>query len=185
VPNLAAVLKMEIRRLARKEARASTAPLRKIVASLRKRVAAQRRTIKELERTARRSVATVKMAAAASAPEAPQVRFSPAWVRKHRKKLKMSRRIYAKLVGVSAQSIFGWESGRTRPRRAALASWRRLRSMGAREIKALLDAGRPGRGGKRGAGRMRGAGRKRAKPARRKLRAVRRKARGARRSKKK
>ena len=164
MPNLAAVLKMEIRRLARKEARASTAPLRKIVASLRKRVADQKRTIEELKRTAQRSIAAGKMAAATGGPEEPQIRFSPVWVRRHRKKLKMSRRIYAKLVGVSAQSIFGWESGRTRPRRTALASWRRLRSMGAREIKALLDAGRPGRARKG--------------PVRRKLR-------GARRSKKK
>ncbi|MBI4364786.1 MAG: helix-turn-helix transcriptional regulator [Candidatus Latescibacteria bacterium] len=173
MPNLAAVLKTEIRRLARKEAKASTAPLRKIVRALRRKVADQKRSIEDLERSVRRAKAAGALAVAAGAAgregaagasEGLQVRFSPRWVRKHREKLKMSRRIYAKLVGVSAQSIFGWESGRARPRRSALAAWHRLRSMGAREIKALLEGGAAGRGG--GRKRRAKAGR-RAKPTRR------------------
>jgi transcriptional regulator with XRE-family HTH domain len=78
-------------------------------------------------------------------------------VKRHRKKLGMSRRVYAKLVGVSAQSIFGWESGRTRPRRAALQSWRRIRGMGKRELKALI--GSESTDGRRRGGRGRKAAR--------------------------
>jgi DNA-binding transcriptional regulator YiaG len=139
------VLKGEIRRLARKEVRATVTPVRKLVAELRRRVAQQRRLIAELERRSRRG-ARNERAAEAPADEGSQIRFSPAWVTKHRKKLKMSRRVYAKLVGVSAQSIFGWESGRTRPRRRALESWRRIRGKGKRELTALLGGGKAKRG---------------------------------------
>jgi DNA-binding transcriptional regulator YiaG len=184
VPNLAGTLKSEIRRLARKEVRATVMPLRKLVAGLRRRVAQQRRLIADLERTTRRSVKNVSSATKAAAEEA-QIRFSPEWVKAHRKKLKMSRRVYAKLIGVSAQSIFGWETGRTRPRRRALQSWRKLRSMGLRELKALPEMGRgKGRGRRRKAGpagrrKVRAAGRRKVRaagklrtPRRRKVRAA-------------
>lgn len=144
MPNFAGALKGEIRRLARKEVRATVTPVRKLVAELRRRVAQQRRLIAELERRSRRG-ARRERAVEAPAAEESQIRFSPAWVTKHRKKLKMSRRVYAKLVGVSAQSIFGWESGRTRPRRRALESWRRVRGMGKRELTGLLaGSAKPG-----------------------------------------
>jgi DNA-binding transcriptional regulator YiaG len=161
VPNFAGVLKSEIRRLARKEAREAVTPLRKLVAALRRRSAQQRKQIAELQRAAKRSTKSMRVA---EAPESggSQIRFSPTWVKRHRKKLKMSRRVYAKLVGVSAQSIFGWESGRTRPRRGALEAWRRIRGMGVRELKELP-------GVEKADGRTRRArGRKRGRPARRK-----------------
>jgi DNA-binding transcriptional regulator YiaG len=165
VPNFAGTLKSEIRRLARKEVRASVMPLRKLVAGLRKRVAQQRRLINDLGRTARRAVNTAH-APQAAASEESQIRFSPEWVKAHRKKLKMSRRVYAKLIGVSAQSIFGWETGRTRPRRRALESWRKIRSMGLRELKALPGAGKSERRGRRGKPGKRGKAGRRGKPAR-------------------
>lgn len=174
MPNFAGVLKSEIRRLARKEAREAVTPLRKLVTALRRRAAQQRKQIAELQRSAKRSTKSMR-AAEAPESEGSQIRFSPAWVKRHRKKLKMSRRVYAKLVGVSAQSIFGWESGRTRPRRSALESWRRIRGMGVRELREMPGVGRPD-------GRTRRArARKRGKPA------TRRKARrpAARRAKKK
>src|SRR5512145_1075733 len=99
---------------------------------MRRRAAQQKRTIRELTRALQRSVAAAKAKAAAALPEGPQLRFSPRWVSMHRKRLRMSRKKYAKLVGVSAQSIFGWEAGRSRPRRQALEAWKRIRSMGAR-----------------------------------------------------
>ncbi len=153
MPNFAGVLKSEIRRLARKEVREAVTPLRKLVAALRRRSAQQRKLIAELQRGARRSTKSVR---AAEVPEGSQIRFSPTWVKRHRKKLKMSRRVYARLVGVSAQSIFGWESGRTRPRRSALEAWRRIRGMGVRELKEMPGVEkadgrtRPARGRKRG-----------------------------------
>ncbi|HEY3155986.1 MAG TPA: helix-turn-helix domain-containing protein [Candidatus Eisenbacteria bacterium] len=117
--------------------------------ALRRRIAEQRRLMAEMERAAKRSIASARKTVAAPS-EDPQIRFSPQWVKAHRKKLGMSRRVYAKLVGVSAQSIFGWETGRTRPRRKALESWRRMRSMGKRQLKALPGAAKSGRRGRRG-----------------------------------
>ena len=163
MPNFAGALKGEIRRLARKEVRETVTPLKKLVAGLRRRVAQQRRLIADLERSVKRSKSQARAAEAPSSEES-QIRFSPAWVKQHRKKLKMSRRVYAKLIGVSAQSIFGWESGRTRPRRGALESWRRIRGMGKRELTSLIGSeGKDGR--KRGA-----RGRKRRAPTRRRTR---------------
>ena len=169
MPNFAGVLKGEIQRLARKEVRASVMPLKKVVSALRRRVAQQRKHIAELVRATRRAVSTARVPVE-RASDGSQIRFSPVWVRRHRKKLKMSRRVYAKLVGVSAQSIFGWESGRTRPRRTALESWRRIRLMGKRELKSMLGGERPGRKGRgRPAKRGRPAAR-RGRPARRTVR---------------
>lgn len=176
MPNFAGALKGEIQRLARKEVRASVTPLKKLVAALRRRVAQQKRQMVELERTAKRSMKSGRGAVEAPEREGSQIRFSPQWVKKHRKKLNMSRRLYANLVGVSAQTIFGWETGRARPRRVALESWRRIRSMGKRELKGMTKAesdGRRGKAAKRGRKAKRGrpaAGRKRRVVARRRTR---------------
>ena len=171
MPNFAGALKGEIQRLARKEVRASVTPLKKLVAALRRRVAQQKRQMAELERTAKRSMKTGRAAVEGPEIQGSQIRFSPQWVKKHRRKLNMSRRVYANLVGVSAQTIFGWETGRARPRRGALESWRRIRSMGKRELKGMTKAesdGRRGRAAKRGRKAKRGrpaGGRKRGRPA--------------------
>ena len=168
MPNFAGALKGEIQRLARKEVRASVTPLRKLVATLRRRVAQQKRQMAELERTAKRAAKHGRAAAEAPERQDSQIRFSPKWVQKHRKKLNMSRRVYANLVGVSAQTIFGWETGRARPRRGALESWRRIRSMGKRELKGMTkgaSAGRRGGAGKRGTTAKRGRKAKRGRVA--------------------
>jgi len=166
VPNLAGVLKGEIRRLARKEVRATVMPLRKLVTTMRRRIAQQRKLLSELERASKRSMNGARTAEAPASDET-QIRFSPEWVKAHRKKLKMSRRVYAKLIGVSAQSIFGWETGRTRPRRRALESWRRIRTMGLRDLKVEQGKAETTKRGRRAKpGRRAKAGR-RAKPVRR------------------
>jgi len=139
VPNVMGVLRAEIRRLARKETKQEIAALRKHVNSMRRRVAESRRRIRELESRTKQAIKRGAGATASSDEEAgKQVRFSPAWVKRHRSKLGMSRRIYAKLLSVSPQTIMGWETGRTRPRRGALKTWRDLRGKGVRELKALV-----------------------------------------------
>ena len=170
MPNVMGVLRAEIRRLARKETRQELATLKKHVNSMRRRVAESRRRIRELEaRTKQAGKRGMGAPTASDEDSAKQVRFSPAWVKRHRSKLGMSRRIYAKLLSVSPQTIMGWESGRTRPRRSALKTWRDLRGKGVRELRALVTG--EGRRKRRGAG---------AKKARRKLRVLaRRVARGA------
>lgn len=61
------------------------------------------------------------------------LRFSPDWVAKHRAKLELSAADYAELVGVSAITIYNWESGKTRPRPKQLEALAEVRKMGKRE----------------------------------------------------
>ena len=175
MPNVMGVLRAEIRRLARKETKQELNDVKKQLTMLRRRLAEWTRRMQGVEARARQLMKNgSRLGARAAAVEVDgedgkQVRFSPAWVRKHRKKLKMSRQLYAKLVGVSAQTIMGWEAGRTRPRRAALRTWRAIRGKGVRELRAMLGGGEgaaagTGRGarGRRRAARkvMRKAGRR-------------------------
>ncbi len=158
MPNVMGVLRAEIRRLARKETKQELAALRKQVTSIRRRMAESRRKIRDLEHQTKAATRSSPPRAAAE-ETGKQVRFSPAWVKKHRSKLGMSRQLYAKLVGVSAQTIMGWEAGRTRPRRGALRSWRSIREKGVRELRAML-AGGTARRGRRAAKRVMKKGRK-------------------------
>jgi DNA-binding XRE family transcriptional regulator len=143
VPNIMGVLRAEIRRLARKETKTEIARLKKQVVQMRRRIAESRARLVELEKTARRAVAggPAPRFSGAAGVEGTQIRFSPAWVRKHRGKLGMSRLLYARLLGVSPQTIMGWEQGRARPRRKALEAWRTMRGMGVRELKARVVKG--------------------------------------------
>ena len=187
MPNIMGVLRAEIRRLARKETKQEVGSLRKQVAAMRRRVAQSKRQIRDLEnrlKQAARGPMRQERSGGAGGEETDgkQVRFSPNWVKKHRRKLGLSRRLYAQLIGVSPQTIMGWEAGRTRPRRAALRTWRQMRAKGVRELKAALEGGAsPRRGrpprkrGKRGVGRP--ARVKRPRP--RKIRASRKAARRA------
>ncbi|HEX7078912.1 MAG TPA: helix-turn-helix domain-containing protein [Candidatus Eisenbacteria bacterium] len=144
MPNVMSVLRAEIRRLARKETKEAVRDLKRQVAAMRRRMAAAKREMGDLERLARRGAAPTSQAAAAGGDESgQQIRFSPRWVRVHRAKLKMSRKAYARLVGVSPQTILLWESGKTRPRRGVLAAWRALREKGIRELKAALGGDGP------------------------------------------
>jgi DNA-binding transcriptional regulator YiaG len=142
------VLRAEIRRLARKETKEAVRELKRQVTALRRRLAQQKKRMGDVERAAMRAGSARAVAPAASSEEnGTQIRFSPRWVRVHRSRLGMSRRIYAKLVGVSPQTILLWESGKARPRRSALASWRSIRGKGIRELKAAAGetGGRRGR----------------------------------------
>jgi transcriptional regulator with XRE-family HTH domain len=171
MPNVMSVLRAEIRRLARKESKEAVGDLKRQVTVLRRRVAGYKKRIADVERIARaagKAAAGMGRGGAGVADESggKQIRFSPAWVKSHRKKLALSRRLYAKLVGVSAQTIMLWETGKSRPRRGALATWRAIRGKGRRELKAAL-AESPKRGSR---GRKAGAKRKRrAAPARRRV----------------
>ena len=142
MPNVMGVLRAEIRRLARKETRQEVAALRKHVNAMRRRLAESRRRIQDLESRVKHAGKRAPSAAAESSEgDVKQVRFSPSWVKRHRSKLGMSRRIYAKLLSVSPQTIMGWETGRTRPRRTALRTWRSIRGKGVRELRALVAGG--------------------------------------------
>jgi hypothetical protein len=60
----------------------------------------------------------------------------------------MPRIAFAKLVGVSPGSIFGWETGRTLPRGRSVARLREVRKMRLRGARNAAGPGRPGKGRK-------------------------------------
>ncbi|GAB3769174.1 hypothetical protein GCM10028796_33920 [Ramlibacter monticola] len=141
MPNIAAVLKDEIARIARKEARAQTAEFKKASAQYRANIAALRRRIEELERQLKRS--SKAAASKGSEPEDdddPSVsrRFSATRLAAQRRKLGLSAADFAALIGVSGQSVYKWEHGEARPRARQLEAIAALRGIGKREAAARL-----------------------------------------------
>ena len=76
--------------------------------------------------------------------------ITPQSIRSLRERLGMPRIKFAKLVGVSPGSIFGWETGCTLPRGRSVARLREVRKMGLRNARKAMSAGRHGKGRRRG-----------------------------------
>ncbi len=140
MPNLAGVLKDEIRRLARKEIKAELAATKKGSAQYRRDIAALKRQLRDqakqitsLERANR------KGGGAGSEGTAAVARFSPKWLQAHRERLELSAADYATLMGVSAQTVYNWEKGTTRPQPPQLKAWSAVRGLGKREAWKRLD----------------------------------------------
>ena len=141
MPNVATVLRDEIRRLARKEIREQVGPvkktntdLRKTVAALKAEVADLRRAMRYLEKQEKRRLASPPKAAAAEG-----LRFSPKWVFADRKRLGLSAMDYGKLVGVAHLTIYNWEKGKSKPQAKQLAAWAKVRGIGKREALRRLE----------------------------------------------
>ena len=142
MPNIAAVLKDEIARIARKEVRAQTEDLKKVSAQYRSHVAALRKRVDELERQLRRAGRPGRGAAAAQQEEEPQGtprRFSASRLAGQRSKLGLSAADFGALLGVSGQSIYKWEHGEARPRARQLEAIAALRGVGKREAATRLE----------------------------------------------
>jgi DNA-binding transcriptional regulator YiaG len=138
--NVAAVLKQEITRLARREARSLTKPLHKATAGLRK-------TIAELKRENARARADIirllrKLPVSSVLPivqgEPSKIRFSAASAKAQRLRLGLSAADCGKLIGVTGHTVYAWEQGKSRPRKAQLAAFAALRGMGKREANTRL-----------------------------------------------
>lgn len=148
MPNIAAVLKDEIARIARKEVRAQTEDLRKSTAQYRAHIAALRRRVDELERQLRRATKGAGRSAPTTdddeASVGPQRRFSAARLAAQRSKLGLSAADFATLLGVSGQSVYKWEHGEARPRAKQLEAIAALRGIGKREAAQRLEQMRAG-----------------------------------------
>jgi DNA-binding transcriptional regulator YiaG len=143
MPNIAAVLKDEIARIARKEVRAQTDDVRKASSQYRAHIAALRRRIEELERELKRVRKSNTRAERADTDDAEgggrQLRFSAARFASQRRKLDLSAAEFAALLGVSGQSVYKWEHGEARPRPKQLEAIAALRGIGKREARARLE----------------------------------------------
>jgi DNA-binding transcriptional regulator YiaG len=141
MPNIGVVLKQEITRLSRKEAKAHTDTTRKAVAQYRRDIAKLKRDVGALMKRAeflerqerKRSRSTPPKAAAEGK------RFSARGLATHRAKLGLSAADYGDLVGVTGQTIFSWEQGKSRPRDQKLAALVALRGLGKRDAAKRLE----------------------------------------------
>lgn len=143
MPNIAAVLKDEIARIARKEVRRETASLKKAATSYRSEIAALKRRAHTLEQALGRALkARDRQARVAESEDASQaaLRFRPQGLAALRGRLGLSARECGLLLGVSGQSIYLWESGRARPSGKHLEGIAALRRIGKREAAARLEA---------------------------------------------
>lgn len=138
--NIAAVFKEVTKRIARKEVRGELRGLRKSSAKFRRDIAQLKRTAAELSSEISRLKRQAGQAVAAQgrAEDVARVRFRAKGVTAHRKRLGISAADYGKLLGVGTQTVYRWEQGAARPRRAQLAALAATRSLGRREARARL-----------------------------------------------
>ena len=142
MPNIAAVLKDEIRRLARKEIKTYTGGTKRAVAQSRREIAQLKRLVLEQQkRLAHFASRKHQVTAGAEVEEDPLAgtRFSSRSVRAQRGRLGLSAEDYGALVGVSGLTIYHWEHGKARPRKSQLAALIAVRGIGKREALKRLD----------------------------------------------
>lgn len=141
MPNIATVLKDEISRLARKELRGENQALKKASVQYRSDIAALKRRLQTLEQLVKRMQKGQGRKAAPDTPaedgEKP-LRFSAKGLARQRERLGLSAADAAALMGVSAQSVYKWEDGKTRPRASQLPAIASLRRLGKTEAAARL-----------------------------------------------
>ncbi len=150
MPNLAALLKEEISKIARKEVQDQVRELKKTVREQRDALARLEKQIGPVKAKAAAKPVAAKPAAtkptaakpaAAKARKAPegakekQIRIAPDTIKKHRKRLKLSQAELGELLNVSTNTVLRWEAGTSKPRSKHLSGLDQLRSMGLREVK--------------------------------------------------
>ena len=140
MPNIATIFKDEIVRLSRKESRRLVDPTRKTTTQLRHDVATLKRQIGILERQVA-MLSRKELGAATAKVEASvkHTRFSAKGLQAQRARVELSAADFGKLLGVSAQSIYNWESEKARPRPEQIAKLAALRGLGKREVATRLE----------------------------------------------
>jgi DNA-binding transcriptional regulator YiaG len=141
MPNIAVTFKQEITRLARREIRSQTQGLRKASAQFRRDIAELKRHASKLKsevvRLERRDGKNVAPRIAEADPA--RVRFTAKGVISQRRKLAISAADYGKLIGVTGHTIYKWEHGSSRPRRAQLSALASIRRLSKTEALARLE----------------------------------------------
>lgn len=144
---LASALKSEVRRVAASEVKKVLRPVRRLLKQV--------KTLKQAARDQRRNLASVearmdrlkaRLALRRARGKGPRV--SADSIRSFRSRVAMTREQFARLLGVSPGSIFGWETGRTTPRGRSAARFLEVRKLGVRKVRASAGPGKA-RGGRK------------------------------------
>ena len=163
MPNIASVLKDEIRRLAKKEARALTLSLAHTNGRLRHDVAALKKELKSLQTQTLRwgkAAARHMSDAVGDQTEETKARITSRTVATIRRKLGLSQEELGRLIGVHKNTVMHWEAGRMKPQGRGRGGILSVRGIGRKEAKARL-AGKPA-SSKPGGKKQKGRGRRRA-----------------------
>lgn len=138
--NLAAALKEEIGRLARKEIKSEVDALKKTSSRYRSDIAELKRQVTAVERQLARQKKALdgKSGLQASVPEGKAVRFSAPRLKTMREKKGLSAAALGQILGVTAQTVYNWEAGTTRPRNEQIAAIAVVRATGKREIQIRM-----------------------------------------------
>jgi DNA-binding transcriptional regulator YiaG len=141
MPNLASALNDQIRRLSRREITSQTKTTRKLTAQHRRDIAALKRQVEALRKTVAFLEAQEKrrVAERPTPPAAEGIRFRADGLRSHRAKLGLSAKDYGRLLGVAGLTVYSWEGGKSRPRKAQLAKLAAVRGLGKREALKRLE----------------------------------------------
>lgn len=138
--NFVAQLRNEISRLAKKELRAEAAFLKKATSQSKGEIAALKRRVSEMESSLRAlTKALAKPVRPEKILESADLRFRVDGFVSLRKRLDLSATEMAKLIGVSPQSVYHWEAGKSRPRPAQLRSIADIRKLGKKAVAKLLE----------------------------------------------
>ncbi len=139
--NFSTVLKNEISRLSKRHVRADTLKLKMAATQHRVGIAALKRRVLALERQVGRLVkAGTKTSLPISAGDGTRaLRFSASRLAAHRQRLGLAAPAFGKLLGVSDQTVYKWENGKTRPRADHLQAFAVVRKMGKEQARARLE----------------------------------------------
>ena len=141
--NIGSILKSEISRVSRREVRSETQALKKSISQYRSQIADLKRRMQALEQQVKRAVKGGAKAPQPAAEPSGNLRFSAKGMAAQRRRLGLSAASVARLLGVSALSVYKWESGKTRPRARQIEAIAALRGMGKREAAQRLQAEAP------------------------------------------
>ncbi|MEP6482851.1 MAG: helix-turn-helix transcriptional regulator [Rudaea sp.] len=139
MPNIANVLREEITRISRRELRKQTATLQRASAQFRRDIAALKREVTQLQREIKQNVRSNRASAPEKEVDTRSMRFVAKGFRTLRHRLGLSASQMGKLLGVSEQSIYNWETKVSTPRRTHLPAIAKLRGLGKREALTLLN----------------------------------------------
>jgi len=135
-------IRFEITRLAKREVRKISIPLSRDVRMLKGMMSHVRKTVQALERLTAKQQARLgkeEIRLEATPEELKMSRFSPRLFRSLRKRLGISQKELATLVGVTVGAVHQWESGKFEPREEKKGVIVALRKLGRREVQDLLE----------------------------------------------
>jgi len=142
--NIATVLKEEISRLSRRELRSETDGLRRSstqyrsdIADLKRRVVAIEKYLSQLEKRAAKAAPTPIEPGAAKG-----LRYSATRFLAQRHRLELSQLETGFLLNVSPQTIYNWETGKTRPRPEQITRIAAMRKLTKTAARAIVDGAR-------------------------------------------